>query len=116
MPNKTTSTIAFDVLLRGETDDMDVATANLDKLRPPPEAIEKCFRWFAAKGVTCFRTDFGLGCEATVELFQSLFDVKLKQIGAEQPHYQIDGELHISKEIADLISQVTLVRPPTFFG
>ena len=113
------ATVAFDVLLRGETDDVTVASANLDKLRPPAEAIETCFRWLSEQGVTCHRVDFGLACEAKVELFESLFGVRLTKQQHRAPGtlpYQLSEEPESPPEIRHLVSQVTLAHPPTYFG
>lgn len=119
MCDETSSTIPFDVLLRGETEDISVAAADLNKLRPPAEAIERCFRWLSEQGVTCHRTDFGLACEAKVALFESLFDVKVtkQQAGATSPAcYRLSGQPKTPAEIGSLVSQVTVAQPPTFFS
>ena len=119
MSEATGPTICFDVLLRGETDDITVASANLDKLRPPAEAIERCFRWLAEQGVICHRTDFGLACEAKVDLFESLFGVQVtRQQGSESapPTYLLSDTPQPPPKIGQLVSQVTVAEPPTFFG
>ncbi len=112
------STIAFDVLLRGESGNVDIAPANLEKLRPPAESIERCFRWLSEQGITCHRTEFGLACEAKIELFENLFGVQVttRSEGAEPPVHEINSELKIPTEIEKLVAQITVARPPTYFG
>lgn len=119
MPKQPSSKVSFDVLLRGETDDVSVAAASLEKLRPPAAAIERCFRWLSARDVTCHRTDFGLACEAKVDVFERLFDVQLTRLptgGATPPSYQLKGEPRPPSEIESLVWQITLTQPPTFFN
>ena len=112
-------TIAFDVLLRGAADDVSVAPADIDALKPPPESIERCFRWLTAQGITCHRTDFGLACESEIDLFQSVFQV---EVDSDQPRpdtpatYHLRGELRVPPEIEPLVLQVTIAQPPAFFG
>ena len=112
-------TLAFDVLLRGATDDVSVASADIDALKPPPEAIERCFRWLTAQGITCHRTDFGLACESGIDLFQTVFQVEVdsEEPGADVPAtYRLRGELRVPTEIEPFVLQVTIAQPPTFFG
>ncbi len=114
------ATIAFDVLLRGNTDDLHVASvAGIDSLRPPPENIEQCFRWLSEQGVTCHRTDFGLGCEAKVELFESLFSVQVvaqRTSPESPPTFTAQGTPQPPPAIAEVVSQITIAHPPTLFG
>ncbi len=113
-------TIAFDVLLRGRTDDVDVASVTgIDSLRPPPDNIERCFRWLSEQGVTCHRTDFGLGCEAEVTLFESLFSVRVvaeRTSRESPPTFTAQGTPQPPPAIAKVVSQITVARPPTLFG
>ncbi len=119
MFEETSSTISFDVLVRGETADVPVTPANLDKVRPPPEAVERCFRYLTQQGITCHRTNFGLACEARVELFESLFEVRVTKQQASPaaaPIFQMQDKPRPPREIENLISQVTVAPPPSFFG
>ena len=110
------STIAFDVLLRGKSTDIDDAASNLELLRPTSEAIEKSFRWFSKQGAKCNKTDFGLACEAKAEIFEALFSVKLEEdSGSDKSFHKVESELQIPAEIESLVLQVTLPRPPKFF-
>ena len=119
MPEESSLTISFDVLLHGKTDDVSVAAADVDKLRPSPQAIETCHRWLSQQGVTCHRTDFGLACEADVELFEALFKVRVVKHQASPAAaavYLMDDEPQPPQEIKELVSQVTVAQPPTYFG
>lgn len=119
MSEKNDSPISFNVLLRGETDDVSIAASNLDRIRPTEEAIERCFHWLSEQGVICHRTDFGLACESTLELFESLFCVQVSKQETDTAapvSYQLQGEAHPPSEIETLVSQVTLTHPPTFFN
>ena len=116
MADQAEPTIAFDVLLRSETDNVEVAVANVDKLRPPPEAIERCHRWLSKQGVTCHKTDFGLACEAGIELFERLFGTRVKKQQDTPSSYALESEPQAPSEIEALVSQITLVQPPTYFG
>lgn len=119
MAKETSSTISFDVLLRGETDDVSVAAENLDRLRPPAEAIERCFRWLSKQGVTCHRTDFGVACEAPVDVFEALFRVHVirkRTSATAPPSYQVQAQPQPPPEIESLVSQVTVAQPPTLFN
>ena len=116
MSKETSSIIAFDVLLRGETDDVSVAAVDLDNLRPPPEAMERCFRWLSNQGVTCHKTEFGLACEAKVERFETLFGVRIIKEQSVTPTCDLEVEPQAPADIADLVLQITVVKPPTFFG
>lgn len=115
MSKKSSSIIAFDILLRGETDDVEVAAANVDKLRPPPESIERCFRWLSNEGVSCHKTEFGVACEATVEHFETLFGTRIIKEQSGAPNFDLEVEPQAPADIADLVSQITVARPPTFF-
>lgn len=112
-------TIAFDVLLRGATDDLSVAPANIDSLKPSPDAIERCFRLLTGRGITCHRTDFGLACESTIDLFETVFQVRVDadSSGPNAPvTYHLRGEPRPPSEIGSLILQVTISQLPTYFG
>lgn len=113
------ATISFDVLLRGTSDDVSLASADLDKLRPPADAIEFCHRWLSEQGVTCHRTNFGLGCEAPVQLFERLFSVRVPSSprnASAAASEELQSEPKPPQEIAHLVSQITIARPPTFFS
>ena len=106
-------------MLRGATDDLSVAPANIDALKPPPESIERCFLWLTAQGITCHRTDFGLACECGLDLFQSVFQVAVdsEEPGAGMPaRHDLRGELRVPPEIEPFVLQVTIAQPPVFFG
>lgn len=118
MPQASTDMLSFDVLLRGgEAEEVVPAASTIDQLRPPPGAIERCYRWFAERGVTCHRTDFGLACQATVALFEKLFGVKVRSATSPngQRTFTMDGQPGVPSELSDMIEQVTIARPPTFF-
>lgn len=116
MSDAANRTIAFDVLLRGESDDVEISAASLEKLRPSPDVIERCYRWLSGRSVTCHKTDFGLGCEASVEVFESLFGVSVTSDPSQSASPKLDGDIQIPTEIENLVSQITLVQRPTFFG
>jgi len=109
--------VAFDVLLRGPMGDVPISTATLDQLRPSPEHLERCFRWLSAQGVTCHRMDFGLACEAPLDVFEELFSVSLarRTTKAGQPWFELTQTPEVPVEIAALVDQVTVAPPPAFY-
>ena len=118
MANQSGEEVAFDVLLRapGAGSVPDVAT--IDQCRPDAEAVERCRRWFAARGVTTHATQFGLAGSTPRALFESLFGVRLKPVRpavSGRPAFETIGKLQLPTEIADAIEQVTLSAPPEFF-
>jgi hypothetical protein len=118
MPGGGAEQVAFDVLLRAPASGRTPHVATIDQFRPDPENIEKCRRWLAGEGVTCYATDFGLACSAPCELFESLFGVSLKPVrpaSPGRPPFEIVGEIRSPAEVADMIDQVSISAPPEFF-
>lgn len=110
-------TVAFDVLLRPSGSPIEPGVETVGALRPMPEDIGRCQRWFAARGVEAHETAFGLSCSAPRKLFESVFGVALQgPDGAEASDVpKIVGHLEPPAAIADLVEQVTLTRRPEFF-
>ena len=109
--------VSFDVLLRGPGGDVPISAATLDQLRPSPEHLERCFRWLSTQGVTCHRTDFGLACEAPLDVFEKLFSVSLaRRKGKDgRPWFELTEVPIVPAEIAALVDQVSVAPPPDFF-
>ena len=109
--------ISFDVTLKGADPGTTAGLATIDGLRPPQEAIERCVRWLAAKGVAAHATAFGAACSAPTELFESLFGVTLRRVDdrPNAPLYETSGEPAAPGEIADIVEAITLAREPELF-
>lgn len=107
----------FDVLLRSGASGQVPHLQTIEQFEPPPEAIEKCRRWFAARGVKCHATQFGLACSASEDRFASLFQVKVSRLakGPGGPAHEVHGTIRVPPEIADLVEQITVSGPPEFF-
>ena len=110
-------TVAFDVLLHPSGASVEPDVRTVAALRPAPEDIVRCRQWFAARGVEAYDTAFGLSCSAPHRVFEALFGVTLRAPAdpAESSVPEIIGCVEPPAEIADLVEQVTLTRPPEFF-
>ena len=88
------------------------------EFKPDPGDIERCRRWFAARGLTAHATDFGLVCSGPKPLVEELFQTRLitteGQPGA--PPFAPEGALQAPAELADLIENITLPGRPILFS
>lgn len=109
--------VTFDVLMRSSASGNQPSVSTIHQFRPPPEEIERCRRWFTAKGVEAHATEFGLACRAPRQLFESLFGVTLKPLKAMpgKPPFEMTGHPVAPKEIAEAIDQITITAPPELF-
>jgi hypothetical protein len=109
--------ISFDVLLRSDASGREASAKTVGAFAPDSEKMERCRRWLAARGVTCSAANFSIACSAPPEVFAKLFRVKAKpaKAAAAQPSAEIEGSIQVPEEIAELVEQVTLTRPPEFF-
>ncbi len=109
--------VSFDVTLKGAGLGTTAGLATIDDLRPPQEAIERCVRWLAAKGVAAHATAFGVACSAPPALFESLFGVTLRRVDdrPSRPSYEASGEPAAPGEIADIVEAITLAGEPELF-
>ena len=109
--------LKFDVLVRSEGAATDTLPSlrTLDELRPSPESIERCLRWFAVQGVTCHRTDFGLACEAAISTFKEAFGEDALQRDPAGD-WQVAATMNLPPEVSDLVAQITISHPPEWFG
>lgn len=94
----------------------DVAT--IAELKPDPGDIERCRRWFAARGLAAHATDFGLVCSGPKARVEELFGARLVAANGPpgEPPYAPESELRPPAELADLIESVTLPGRPILFG
>lgn len=109
--------IQFDILLKA-MDSIDIIDlSNIDRLRPPPENIEKCYRWFSSKGVTCHTTDFGLACSAPVELFESLFSTNVERSKSKiaAPSWDCSPPPKAPPEIEEYVDQISITASPELY-
>ena len=51
--------IKFNVLVRAQDSDEKPDIGNINRCRPEPEDIEKCYYCLADQGVTGYKTEFG---------------------------------------------------------
>jgi hypothetical protein len=109
--------IKFDVLIRSESSGKLPSLATVEKFHAPAEAVEKCRRWFAGRGVNCHATPFGLACNAPPQIFASIFEVEVTPVdpGTSKSGHKTQGTIHIPYEIADLVDQITITVEPEFF-
>lgn len=111
--------VAFDLLLKGPAaaSGRQPSVGEIEQFKPPPEAVERCRRWLAARAVTCHATDFGLACTAAPGRFTELFGVALEPAAAGPglPALRMAGEPRPPEPIADLVDQVTLSAAPELF-
>lgn len=110
-------TVTFDVLLHPSGAPVEPDVRTVAALRPAPEDIVRCRQWFAARDVEAYDTAFGLSCSAAHHVFESLFGVTLRAPTdpAVSAVPEIIGCVEPPAEIADLVEQVTLTRPPELF-
>jgi len=111
--------VNFDILLRSQASDADVAATvyTIDEFRPSPDAIEECRRWLTLKGITCHPTGFGLACSAPETIFISLFP-KRRDTRPPRENEEKDesiGEFEPPNAIAHLIDQITLSQMPDLY-
>lgn len=109
--------VSFDITLKGAVPGAPAGPTTLDDLRPPPEAIERCVRWLASKGVSAHPTAFGAACSCPPDLFEALFGVAVESGGAGRggPSYVANGEPTPPAEIADIVESITLTGAPELF-
>lgn len=110
--------IQFDVLLRGPGGSGIPSVATIDSFKPNPDDLVRAERWFAARGVSVYKTEFGLSCAAPAPVFESIFQVHLRIQSEPAPGTApagYEGSLHIPDELRDIIDQVSLTAPPEFF-
>ncbi len=109
--------VSFDVTLKGANPGAPAGLATIDQLRPSQEAIERCVRFLASKGVAVHATACGVACSAPAEVFESRFGVTLSHAddGPGAPSYKADGEPTAPAEIFDIVEAVTLAGAPEFF-
>ncbi len=118
MPSPTGEQVCFEVLLRSEATGRTPNADTIDLFRPSAESLERCRRWFASAGASCETTQFGLVCRMPRTAVELLFGVELKLAGTsgDFPCYHTDEEIRAPSELAHLIDQITIPRPPDMFG
>ena len=117
MKDKRSNIIQFDILLKPADSSEILQVNNIDQFRPPPENIEKCHRWLTSKGVTCYRTDFGLACSAPAELFESLFSTKVERskLKIAAPPWHCSLPPKAPPEIGEYIDQISITVLPELY-
>lgn len=117
MEQKNFDNIEFDILVRAEASGEIPNIKNIDRFRPDPEDVEYCRRWLYSNGVTCYITEFGLVCNASRQLFESLFSTQVKpsKQRSGKPPWQLLNDPVPPPEIADYIEDVTVSVPPELF-
>lgn len=113
-----TQTIQFDVLLRGPGGSGVPSVTSIDDFKPKADDLLRAERWFNARGVTVYKTEFGLCCTVSAPLFESIFHVHLQPPSKPAPGaapLSFEGSLHIPDELKDIIDQISLTPPPEFF-
>jgi hypothetical protein len=117
MATNKTDIIEFNILVGAEGAGTKPDLSNLDRFRPDPADIERCRRWLAGNGVTCYTTEFGLACSAPCNLFESLFSTEVrrsKRVPGKPPWKMLTKPVP-PPEIADYIEDVTISAPPELF-
>ncbi|MGH0037255.1 MAG: hypothetical protein ACQGVK_19695 [Myxococcota bacterium] len=111
--------VRFDVLLRAPGSGREASVGTIADHRVDPDAIERCRRVLADRGVTCHPTDFGLVCDASKVVFEGTFGVELAR-SAEghtgRPAWAMLGVPAPPESIADLVDQITIAAEPELFG
>ena len=106
--------IKFDILMKPAGSPSTPNVENIETFKPDAENIEKCRRWLASKDVTCYSTDFGLACTASVEVFELVFSTKVKPggLGAGMPRWSCSPPPTSPCEIEEYIDQISITAPP----
>lgn len=117
MNEKQSNIVGFDILLRAPASGKTPSLENIDRFKPPPENIEKCHQWLASKGVTCHPTEFGLACSAPAEVFESLFNTKVKRGKSAPgvPPWHCSTPPKPPHEIEEYVDQISIPAPPKFY-
>lgn len=106
--------VVFDVLVhsRASAAELLPSLETIEEFRPPAEWIERCRLWLSDQQVTCHRTDFGLACEASPEVFEELFSARLAPGEGPEGGWRVESDIEIPEPIADIVEQVTVPPAP----
>ncbi len=117
MKNNRSNMIQFDILLRSAASGEIPDISNIGQFRADLEDIEKCRRWLASKGITCYSTAFGLACSAPVALFETLFCTKVQHgdLTPGMPPGRCSSPPKAPPEIEKYVDQISISAQPEFF-
>ncbi len=109
--------VEVEVLLKPAGAGRAETTDTVSSRKPNPGDIERSRRWFAARGLNAYATEFGVVCSGPKALVEEVFRTKLMGGcgGSGMPVFQAKASLTPPDELAELIDSITLPGRPEFF-
>ncbi len=109
--------VEVEILLKPAGGEMPAHVGAISTQRPDPGNVERCRRWFAAKGLDAYATDFSVVCSGPKTLIEEVFGVKLTATDGRPgtPPFWAEPGIAPPADLAELIESVALPGRPDFF-